>query len=113
MLRSLRLAGVLALAAALCAASAAEAQTSAPAQHSRAAKGKAKAAGSGRQITVRKGESYLTLGGTAAPAVTSTNNYVLDTFAAPDPIQGTFAGMRGRERLDNRFDGPGIPLFRF
>jgi len=112
MLRPLCLLGVLSVAAALGAASAAEAQTS-PSAHSRAAKAKAKPSGSGRQITVRKGESYLTLGGTAGPAVTSTNNYVLDTFSPPVPTQGTFTGMRGRERLDNRFDGPGIALFRF
>ena len=56
--------------------------------------------------------SYLTMGGVSGPAVTSPNNYVTDTFAAPSPIQNTF--MQGRTTvLDNRFDGPGVPLFRF
>ena len=40
----------------------------------------------------------------------STN--VLDTFDQPTPIQGTF--MQGRTPvLDNRFQGPGVPLLRF
>jgi len=102
----LRLAGVLALLAAVAAAPA-DAQTNA--QRHRQAKN---TADSGRQITVRKGNSYLTLGGVAGPAVTSPNNYVLDTFNPPTPIAGTF--MHGRTpNLDNRFDGPGVPLFRF
>ena len=47
-----------------------------------------------------------------AKQVGAGNNYVLDTFAQPTPIQGTF--LQGRSPvLDNRFDGPGIPLFRF
>jgi hypothetical protein len=67
----------------------------------------------GRQITVHKATpSYLTLGGVASPAATSTNNYVLDTFDQPTPIQGTF--MQGRTTvLDNRYQGPGLTLFRF
>ena len=71
-------------------------------------------AATGRQITVHKATpSYLTLGPNAG--VGYGNNYVTDTFAQPSPIQGTFAGSRGREALgdDNRFDGPGIPEFRF
>jgi hypothetical protein len=66
----------------------------------------------GRQITVHARPSYLTLG--TGANVGEYNGYVVDTFNQPTPIDGTFTGMRGRERLDgNRFDGPGIPLFRF
>ena len=68
----------------------------------------------GRQITVRKSTpSWLTLG-TQEP-VGYGNNYVTDTFDQPSPIANTNAGSRGRMGLadDNRFDGPGIPLFRF
>ncbi len=66
----------------------------------------------GRQITVHPRPSYLTLG--TGATVGQYNGYVLDTFSQPTPIEGTFTGMRGRERLaGNRFDGPGIPLFRF
>jgi hypothetical protein len=67
----------------------------------------------GRQITIHKATpSYLTLGPGAD--LGPTNNYVTSTFNAPSPIEGTFIGVRGRERLDaNRFDGPGVPLFRF
>jgi hypothetical protein len=111
MVHLLRLAGAVTLAAALGAASAAQAQTAAsPHRHGKSASAQKN---SGRQITVRKGNnSYLTMGGAAGPAVTSPNNYVLDTFSPPTPIQNTF--MQGRTPvLDNRFDGPGIPLFRF
>jgi hypothetical protein len=74
---------------------------------------KPKEVAEGRQITVHKATpSYLTLGGVAGPADTSTNNYVLDTFDQPTPIQGTF--LQGRTTiLDNRFQGAGVPLFRF
>ncbi|MGA8711754.1 MAG: hypothetical protein WB647_01890, partial [Roseiarcus sp.] len=67
----------------------------------------------GRQITVHKATpSWLTLGGVASPSETSTNNYVLDTFAPPTPIQGTF--LQGRMIVpDNRFQGAGVPLLRF
>jgi hypothetical protein len=74
---------------------------------------KPKEVAEGRQITVHKATpSWLTLGGVASPAETSTNNYVLDTFDQPTPIQGTF--MQGRTTvLDNRFDGAAVPLLRF
>jgi hypothetical protein len=71
------------------------------------------AAPAGRQITVHARPSYLT-GGTQVP-VGSYNGYVVDTFNQAPPIEGTFTGMRGRERLTDRFGnpGPGLTLFRF
>ena len=108
MVRLFRVAGVAAIVAAVGAASVAQAQTTTQQRHRHAKT----TADSGRQITVRKGNSYLTMGGVAGPAVTSPNNYVLDTFSPPTPIAGTM--MQGRTpMLDNRFDGPGVPLFRF
>ena len=43
------------------------------------------------------------------------NGYVYDTFAQPTPVEGTFLGMRGRERITDQFGnaGPGLTLFRF
>jgi hypothetical protein len=74
---------------------------------------KPKEVAEGRQITVHKATpSYLTLGGVASPAVTSTNNYVLDTFDQPSPIEGTFVGLQGRLRV-NQAVVPDSPLFRF
>ncbi len=66
----------------------------------------------GRQITVQKGTpSWLTLGNGAS--VGSGNNYVTSTFNQPSPIEGTFSGYRGRERLVDQYAVPGAPLFRF
>jgi hypothetical protein len=65
---------------------------------------------SGRQITVHARPSYLTLG-TQAPVGTVGNGYVYSTFNQPSPIEGTFMGMRGRERLTD--PEPGLTLFRF
>jgi hypothetical protein len=67
----------------------------------------------GRQITVHARPSYLTLGGGAS--VGSHNGYVLDTFNQPTPIEGTFTGLRGRERIEDQFGNPapGLTLFRF
>ncbi len=66
----------------------------------------------GRQITVHKGTpSWLTLGPEAN--VGYGNNYVTSTFNQPSPVEGTFAGYRGRERLVDQFGVPGTPLFRF
>ena len=64
----------------------------------------------GRQITVHARPSYLTLG-TQAPVGTVGNGYVYSTFNQPTPIEGTFQGMRGRERLTD--PAPGLTLFRF
>jgi hypothetical protein len=64
----------------------------------------------GRQITVHARPSYLTLG-TQAPVGTVGNGYVYSTFNQPTPIEGTFMGMRGRERLSD--PAPGLVLFRF
>jgi hypothetical protein len=68
----------------------------------------------GRQITVHARPSYLTLG-TQAPVGTVGNGYVYSTFNQPTPIEGTFMGMRGRERLTDPLGntGPGLTLFRF
>jgi hypothetical protein len=67
----------------------------------------------GRQITVHARPSYLTAG-TLAPVGTVGNGYVYDTFNQPTPIEGTFSGMRGRERLTDQFGAaPGLTLFKF
>jgi hypothetical protein len=66
----------------------------------------------GRQITVHKGtSSWLTLGSGAT--VGYGNNYVTNTFDQPSPVEGTFSGYRGRERLINQYGVPGAPLFQF
>ena len=68
----------------------------------------------GRQITVHARPSYLTAG-TQVPVGTVGNGYVYDTFNQPTPIEGTFVGMRGRERLTDQFGdaAPGWVLFKF
>jgi hypothetical protein len=68
----------------------------------------------GRQITVHARPSYLTAG-TQVPVGTVGNGYVYDTFAQPTPVEGTFLGMRGRERITDQFGnaGPGLTLFKF
>jgi hypothetical protein len=68
----------------------------------------------GRQITVHARPSYLTLG-TQAPVGTVGNGYVYSTFNQPTPIEGTFQGMRGRERITDPLGNaaPGFTLFRF
>jgi hypothetical protein len=68
------------------------------------------AAPAGRQITVHARPSWLTAG-TQAPVGTVGNGYVYSTFNQPTPIEGTFMGMRGRERLTE--PSPGLTLFRF
>ena len=72
------------------------------------------AAPAGRDITVHARPSYLTAG-TQAPVGSVGNGYVYDTFNQPTPIEGTFSGMRGRERLTDQFGNaaPGLALFRF
>jgi hypothetical protein len=68
----------------------------------------------GRQITVHARPSYLTAG-TQVPVGTVGNGYVYDTFAQPTPVEGTFMGMRGRERITDQFGNaaPGWTLFKF
>src|SRR3984885_8739747 len=68
----------------------------------------------GRKITVHARPSYLTLG-TQAPVGTVGNGYVYSTFNQPTPIEGTFMGMRGRERITDPLGNasPGLTLFRF
>jgi hypothetical protein len=75
---------------------------------------KRSAAPAGRQITVHARPSYLTLG-TQAPVGTVGNGYVYSTFNQPTPIEGTFQGMRGRERITDPLGNasPGFTLFRF
>jgi hypothetical protein len=67
----------------------------------------------GHQIIVHPRQSYLT-NGTGA-SFGSHNGYVLDTLnpLQRDTIQGTFVGLRGTDRLPNRFTVPGSdrPLF--
>jgi len=118
MVRWFRLLVAASLAAAVAASSAAHAQTSAanaqtsPPQTSLQKRAKHPAP-AGRQITVHPRPSYLTLGGAAS--VGSHNGYVLDTFNQPPPIEGTFTGLHGRERIQDQFGnpGPGLTLFRF
>jgi hypothetical protein len=137
MVRFVRLWGAAAFAVALASASAASAQTAGPLEEgpletgplqtgpSPATPQKAKTRKTalqkrakhpepaGRQITVHARPSYLTAG-TAVP-VGSYNGYVYDTFNQPTPIEGTFSGMRGRERLTDQFGNasPGLTLFKF
>ena len=68
----------------------------------------------GRQITVHARPSWLTAG-TQVPVGSVGNGYVYDTFAQPSPVEGTFMGMRGRERITDQFGnaGPGLTLFKF
>ena len=68
----------------------------------------------GRDITVHARPSYLTTG-TQVPVGSVGNGYVYDTFNQSTPIEGTFTGMRGRERLTDQFGGaaPGWTLFKF
>lgn len=89
-----------------------------PTLHARARHHKhhvARAEPQGRQITVHKSAgatpSWLTLG-TDAPVGTG-NKYVTDSFDQPTPIEGTFAGYRGRERLVPGYGVPGATLFQF
>ena len=126
MVRFVRLLAAAALAAGL-AAPAAHAQTSGPLEpaapvraakpHETTLKKRAKRPPhAGRDVTVhaRHTPSYLTAG-TQAPVGTVGNGYVYDTFNQPTPIEGTFTGMRGRERLTDQFGNaaPGWVLFKF
>jgi hypothetical protein len=74
----------------------------------------AAAAPAGRDITVHARPSYLTAG-TQVPVGSVGNGYVYDTFNQSTPIEGTFTGMRGRERLTDQFGGAaaGWTLFKF
>ena len=132
MVRFARLLAAAAFAAGLAATSAANAQTgpleegpletgplqTAPQKakpHRTALRKRAKhPAPAGRQITVHARPSYLTAG-TQVPVGTVGNGYVYDTFNQPTPIEGTFMGMRGRERLTDQFGNaaPGWVLFKF
>jgi len=121
MVRFVRLLAAGALATGLAAAPAANAQTSGPLDpakgHEKMHKRRAKhPVPAGRQITVhaRRTPSYLTAG-TQVPVGSVGNGYVYDTFNQPTPIEGTFMGMRGRERLIDPFSNaaPAWLLFKF
>ena len=134
MVRSIRLLAAAVLAAGLAAAPAAHAQTgpqdegavqttgplgatpqkAKPRQTALKKRAAQRPAPTGRQITVHARPSYLTLG-TQAPVGTVGNGYVYSTFNQPTPIEGTFQGMRGRERLTDPLGNasPGFTLFRF
>jgi hypothetical protein len=133
MVRSIRLLAAAAFAAGLAAAPAANAQTGpqneaavqttgplgATPQKAKprqiALKKRAKRpAPAGRQITVHARPSYLTAG-TQVPVGTVGNGYVYSTFNQPTPIEGTFVGMRGRERITDPLGNaaPGWVLFKF
>lgn len=133
MVRSIRLLAAAALAAGLTTAPAANAQTGPQDEGAVQTRGplgatpqKAKPrqtalkkrakhpAPTGRQITVHARPSYLTAG-TQVPVGSVGNGYVYDTFNQPTPIEGTFSGMRGRERLYDQFGNaaPGWTLFKF
>ncbi len=119
MVRSVRLCAAALIGAAL--VSAAEAQTpgpeATPTIHARARHHGHKhyvEQPEGRQITVHKRAnatpSWLTLG-PAASTESGGANYVTSTFNQPSPVEGTFTGYRGRERL--QYTDPGYPLFKF
>jgi hypothetical protein len=112
MVRSIQFPFAILLALAL-APSGADAQTSPnPTLHARAKHRVTKPKEEGRQITVHKATpSWLTLG--TKTEVGAGNNYVLDTFNQSSPIEGTFAGYRGRQRVIDQYGVPGVPLFRF
>lgn len=107
MARSTIVVGTLTLAVALGLSYAANAET---------ARGSAiRAAPAGRQIIIHPRQPYLTAG--TGAFVGEHNRYVWDTFrpAYRNTVQGTFVGMRGEDRLPNRFTVPGSdePLFTF
>ncbi len=111
MVRSVQIFSAALIAVALAAPAADAETTQTPTIHARA-KHHAKKDPEGRQITVHKATpSWLTLG-TGASAGAGAN-YVTETFDQPSPIEGTFSGYRGRERLINQYGVPGAPLFRF
>jgi hypothetical protein len=125
MVRFVRLLAAAALATGLAAAPAANGQTTGPLNpappvqaakpHQTTLKKRAKhPVPAGRQITVHARPSYLTAG-TQVPVGSTGNGYVYDTFNQPTPIEGTFTGMRGRERLYDQFGNaaPGWTLFKF
>ena len=107
MARSTLIVGTLTLAVTLGLSWAAQAET--------ARSGPIRSAPVGRQIIVHPRESYLTAG--TGASVGSLNKYALETFKPLQrtTIEHTFVGMRGDERLPNRFTVPGSdePLFTF
>ena len=97
-------------------------QTTGPLGRSRRKRGPAggaqearEAPGSGRQADHGARSPVLADRRHAGPGGTVGNGYVYSTFAQPTPIEGTFMGMRGRERITDPLGnaGPGLTLFRF
>ena len=98
-----------ALALALAVAGAASAET--VPHHPKHAKGAAHRAPEGHDITVHNATpSWLTLGPDAG---SRAGNYAAETFDQASPVQGTFTGYRGQERLIDQYGVPSAPLFRF
>jgi len=97
-----------ALGLALAVAGAASAETVPHPKHGKAATHRTPQS---RGITVHNGTpSWLTLGPDAS---SRAGNYAAETFNQPSPVQGTFTGYRGRERLIDQYGVPSAPLFRF
>ena len=107
---SVRFLGAVTLGVLLGSSSVANAQT---VQNAQAAHHPVRHPAAAHQIIVHPRPSYLTAG--VGASFGSHNGYVLDTFKPPqrDTIQGTFVGLRGSDRLPNRFTVPGSeePLF--
>ncbi len=114
MVRSVRFIGAALLALGLASPGADAQTTPQPTLHARA-KHRVATPKEGRQITVHKATpSWLTLGPDARVGSGANGaNYVTSTFNQPSPVEGTFAGYRGRERLVDQYGVPGAPLFRF
>ena len=109
MRRGIRICGLAALALAL-AASAASAQTAEPHHPKHAAKQKARAAHSVPNLNPNATPDWLTLG---AGSRSGSSTYATDSFDVDSPVAGTFAGMRGREQMIDRYGVGGAPLFNF
>src|SRR5271157_6360785 len=106
MVRSVQIFSAALIAVALAAPAADAETTQTPTIHARAKHhAKKKTEPEGRQITVHKATpSWLTLG--TGASVGAGDNYATETFNQPSPVEGTFSGYRGRERLINQYGVP-------
>ena len=101
----------LALALALAVAGAGAASAETVSHRPKYAKGEAHRAAQARDVTVHNATpSWLTLGPDAG---SRAGNYAAETFDQASPVQGTFTGYRGQERLIDQYGVPSAPLFRF